>query len=113
MPNQSKNIRRLAEWANLPYSQDRDSNLVYAKINETWILWNPFTSLDHAAMLEDEVKRRGLQEIYSETLDTIVRRDGKLYWIFNLITAKAAQRAEAILRLMEGGKDERLLLETR
>lgn len=106
-----ENIKRLAEEF-MGWHKERKSSHWY--IGDGTIAafgdWNPFTSLNHARMLEDEVERRGLQAKYIAILLAVIDKGSGYFYgltrtqIFTIAHATPAQRAEAVLRLMEGEK---------
>jgi hypothetical protein len=69
--------------------------------------WNPLTSLDHTRMLEDEVERRGLTDLYVKLLFNVVTGNNytlpivDLMELWDIAYATPEQRCRAVDKLME------------
>lgn len=96
------------------YSFDSTEGWHYRSEHALEEKWSPSQKRDHAAQVEVEIERRGLQGEYVEHLIDKVFPDG-LYWrkeidykgaIFPLITATPAQRCRAALRAVQGEMNE-------
>lgn len=67
--------------------------------------WNPLEHIYDATMLEDEVKRRELEEEYGRNLvEEIIWNEKKKVTVFNIAHASPRSRCGAIEKLMEAEK---------
>ncbi len=61
--------------------------------------WNPIYNLNHTREVEMKLKEMGLQDKYEECLVAVVPYKN----IFDLVTASAPNRMEAVWRTINGG----------